>query len=254
MTELSVSQIPLCSDCNTPLDKANKQQRCSNCRKEVRKQNQKRWYEENKERILTERKARYWSDPETCRAKSRDWHHAHLEQAHAQSRKWRIANPERSRDIKTEWQRKHPDKFKAIQDRYRLRRPEVSRATVLRRRARKHDLPDQYTKDDWKFALEYWGYGCAVCGKQADMWTVIAQDHWIALTDPRSDNPGTVPKNVLPLCHPKRGNTEGYLCCNQSKLNKDADEWLVSRFGKDKARRIRKRIKDYFEVVNQRGN
>lgn len=66
-------------------------------------------------------------------------------------------------------------------------------------------------------------------------------DHWIPLSSPEC--PGTVPCNIIPLCHSKAG---GSLCCNNVKGNRDPTVWLEEEFGLKKAKRVIKRINDYF--------
>jgi hypothetical protein len=67
----------------------------------------------------------------------------------------------------------------------------------------------------------------------------LAIDHWIALDDKRVNNPGTVITNLLPLCHGKGG-------CNNSKGNKDPEQWLHEIYSCDEAEAILGRIKAYF--------
>jgi ribosomal protein L37AE/L43A len=99
------------------------------------------------------------------------------------------------------------------------RRQPVPRAYVVRKRS----LPHAFTQQDWERALEYWGYRCAVCGRPRGLWHTLAADHWIPLTHP--DCPGTVPTNIIPLCHGEGG-------CNNSKGKKMPDAWLEERLGK----------------------
>jgi hypothetical protein len=71
-------------------------------------------------------------------------------------------------------------------------------------------------------------------------------DHWIALSDPRPDNPGTVPTNIVPLCHGIGG-------CNNRKSNRDPVEFLETEFGVRRARQILTRINAYFAWVKEQG-
>lgn len=121
---------------------------------------------------------------------------------------------------------------------YRKLHPEQTKAVQIRRRARVRCLPNTFSSRDWIKCLEYWGNSCAVCGRAGDDIT-LAADHWIPIADPRPDNPGTVPQNILPLCHGKNG-------CNTLKNDNDPVEWLEKRFGKHKARQILARIEAYF--------
>lgn len=121
---------------------------------------------------------------------------------------------------------------------------QMARVCSSRRRARKQALPNVWTHHDWLKCLEYWHYSCAVCGKQLrDLFKNIEPhaDHWIAITDPRPDNPGTVRSNMICLCSP----------CNESKCNSSPDEWLKKKYGTRLANITLKRITDYFDWIVQ---
>jgi len=94
---------------------------------------------------------------------------------------------------------------------------------------------------DWKFALEYFGNACAVCGRPAGLFHMIAADHWI----PIELGGYTVKTNIVPLCHGVGG-------CNNSKKDRMPDIWLQKKFGRRKANMILKRIEQYFSVVRDR--
>lgn len=110
--------------------------------------------------------------------------------------------------------------------------------------ARKRSLPIAFSSSDWDAALDYWGHQCAVCGRPRGLWHTLAQDHWIPLSDPRC--PGTVPTNILPLCHGEGG-------CNNSKGNKDPVRWLEERLGRRRAAQKLAEIQAYFAWVAARG-
>ena len=120
-------------------------------------------------------------------------------------------------------------------------------AAKQRRRAREYELPDSFTNSDWERALAYFGNKCAVCGRSADFWTVLAADHWYPLS--RENSLGTIPANMIPLCHTRPKAPAGNPSCNTSKSNKMPDEWLIAQFGKRKAKQIMKRIESYFESL-----
>jgi hypothetical protein len=105
------------------------------------------------------------------------------------------------------------------------------------RRARKSDLPCNFSEADWRNTTTYFDGCCAVCGRPPGLWHTIAMDHWVPLSAP--DCPGTIPANMIPLCHGIDG-------CNNSKHNKTPHKWLVSKFGKRKAAAILRRIEGYF--------
>jgi uncharacterized Zn ribbon protein len=105
---------------------------------------------------------------------------------------------------------------------------------------RKQNLPRTFSAQDWNRALDYWGDKCAICERPRGLWHTLAQDHWIPLTHP--DCPGTVPTNILPLCHGEDG-------CNNSKGKKDPEAWLVAKLGRRRANRKLREIADYFNWI-----
>ncbi len=137
---------------------------------------------------------------------------------------------------------------KSIEKRYRQseKGKRKVQSHTQRKRARKNALPATLTKEQWQFALDYFGHRCAVCGVSEGLFMTLAQDHWIPISDKRSDNPGTVATNIVPLCHAKVSGVRG---CNNLKRDRDASEWLLDTFGQRKADKIEKRIMAYFEKV-----
>jgi hypothetical protein len=156
------------------------------------------------------------------------------------------ANRDRISARKSRYHREHPEKNHDRAVRYYAQHPEKLRAIVHRRRARQRNLPAARVSE--KRARKYFNDCCAVCGRQRGLWHTIAMDHWIAIGDPRPDNPGHVPTNVVPLCHSKKG-ANGQGSCNNSKGNKDPIAWLIEQFGKRKAKEIAKRIQSYFDSL-----
>lgn len=174
-------------------------------------------------------------DPEKFRVKSRANYAKDIERSRANGRNAYWKNPQKRRENA----RKYKPNSVTLQ---------VSSEV---RRGRKANLPSKFGLNDWRFALDYFGHRCAVCGASPDMWTGLAMDHWIPLSDTRPENPGTVPWNIVPLCHSKKGApaSASHSCCNNSKSNKDPHDWLAQRFGVRKAIVIEKRIAEYFEVA-----
>lgn len=126
---------------------------------------------------------------------------------------------------------------------YRQENKHLSRNSSHRRRARERCLPQEFTVKDWQNCLEYWHGCCAVCGRQFNNLFgthTAAADHWIPVNHP--DCPGTIPANIVPLCHGRGG-------CNNRKQNRNAEQWLKEMFGKTKAASILKRIQAYFDSL-----
>lgn len=96
-----------------------------------------------------------------------------------------------------------------------------------KRRSRKKELPDQFDHTNLEFMLHYWQWTCAICSREeGGLWHTLALDHFIPLM--KSDCPGTVPWNVLPLCHATKDalRCPGQRACNNSKGKKDPQAWL----------------------------
>lgn len=101
-------------------------------------------------------------------------------------------------------------------------------------------VPDCYSDLMWREALRYWHGKCAVCGRWHE---IVAKDHWHPISVPGC--PGTVPTNIVPLCHGRGG-------CNSRKKNKMPHQWLVSEFGEHEARQIERRIEAFFAYMAER--
>lgn len=154
--------------------------------------------------------------------------------------------------LNPEWHKKQQQRIREIQRKRRLtskvieqekqyaqseRGRAVSAMSRLRRRDKKNNSPFHYTKTNWNVCLEYFHYSCAYCGKQRDLFHPLEAEHFIALAT--KDTPGTIRSNIVPACR----------YCNASKANRPADEWLVEKLGKRKAKQKLAEIKAYFEWV-----
>lgn len=135
----------------------------------------------------------------------------------------------------------HADEHNAYQAAYRAANRDKTRTIQSRREARKRALPATLTHLEWRRCLEYWNSRCAVCGRPQGLWHKLAQDHWIPLSSPEC--PGTVASNIVPLCHGENG-------CNNKKSTSDPHDWLLRTFGKRKAARIERRIREYFDSLS----
>jgi hypothetical protein len=111
---------------------------------------------------------------------------------------------------------------------------------VSRYIARKRELPNTFTTQQWRTALDYWDHRCAVCERPRGLWHTVAADHWVPLTAP--DCPGTMPTNIVPLCHGADG-------CNNSKGAKRPEVWLQQKLGKRRGNKKLAQINSYFDWV-----
>lgn len=171
-------------------------------------------------------------------------------------RKWRTS--ERGKAFYKE--RKHDPAYKVKQAEHRAKpeqrqkqkenrervknRPDVvllKRVHLAKRRARRRALPDTYTAEDWVRCLDYFRHQCAVCHRPVGLWHTLAMDHWIPISDDAC--PGTIPKNIVPLCHGSDG-------CNNSKSNKHPEAWLTNRAGPRRAKAVLAEINAYFSSLD----
>lgn len=160
----------------------------------------------------------------------------------AQSRAYRVENLEKVREWDRQRYQRDYEKRRGNNERYRKANPAVFVAISQRRLARQRGLPRNFQKQDWLRALEYFKYCCAVCGRPRGLWHTLAADHWIPLILPNC--PGTVPTNIVPLCHGIGG-------CNNRKNSTEPQEWLTRMYGSKKASAILRRIEAYFEWLRE---
>lgn len=189
----------------------------------------------------SDNKARYYADVEAHREKSRLWYQNNPDKVKIKRQKFQESHP----DYSANYRRTHPEPGKrARSHRWRKNNPAKQKTIKIRRRARKQGLPDVFTSEEWKRCLDYFGGCCAYCGRPAGLWHVIAADHFIPLASP--DCPGTISTNIVPACHAIKDGTNG---CNNIKQSKPPEEWLIQKFGERKAKKILKRIRDYFDSL-----
>lgn len=179
------------------------------------------------------------------RVSSTRWNDEHPERMYENNKNWKHNNPDKVLKSKGNYRRKHTEQIRESYRKQRDENPDRFRSYRHNRNARKRGLPNIFTTADWDRALEYWGHRCAACGRPRGLFHTISADHWIPLSS--SDCPGTIPGNIIPLCHSIKSGEDG---CNNTKSNRDAHEWLVSRFGEHKAKQIEKRVQDYFEWIS----
>jgi hypothetical protein len=189
------------------------------------------------------------------RARANAWHAANREKSRQLSCEWRTANREKHLASNKRWNATHREAINENYKRwlasnrdhqrdYQRRWLASNPAKSARRRTRKRALPDTFTAEQWEICKTYFSGCCAACGRLADQKYAIAADHWIPLASP--DCPGTIAKNIIPLCHAKKDGVGG---CNNTKHNASAAVWLERRFGIEAVAQIVMRIQIYFEWV-----
>lgn len=213
---------------------------CRVCERAVKRQRRATVPEKKRE----EDRERRAANPEKYRAQARQRYANDLEKKREQQRQLRAANPEKHRKQQRQRYADHPEKQCKRSGKYQKDHPEKVRIYRLTRLSRKRNLPDDFTPADWQRALNYFGDCCAVCERPPGLRHTLAADHWIPLSSPEC--PGTVPTNIVPLCHGQDG-------CNNSKYTQSASTWLARKFGNRKAREILSRIEAYFEWLQSEG-
>lgn len=178
-------------------------------------------------------KRRRLEQPEIVRTKKREEYARNIDRY----RKWRKEYYEKTRyeaiESAKQWRERLTGDKKKQYNRVKL-------VSTERRLARKKGLPDDFTVEDEKNALEYFEYRCAVCGRQFGNGFVLALDHWIPLD--HATCPGTIPSNIVPLCHARAGYSGG---CNNSKSFKMPLDWLRDRFDETTAITIYNRVEGF---------
>lgn len=201
----------------------------------------------NREILLKKRRDQYAEHPEVGREQTHKWYWNNISKARAISRnranRHRTLYPEKIRIRKQHWYSNNREIICRKNHARYVTNPEPYKERARKRRAQKASLPDIFTGQDWRYALNWWHSVCAYCGNGPslfDLHRTLHMDHFIPLTSPNC--PGTIPANMVPACQ----------SCNLAKHNRDALAWLTERFGPRKAKQIASRIQDYFDSLEDK--
>lgn len=186
---------------------------------------------------------------EKTNAKCRQRYRENPEKSATYSRERRQTHRVTVLKIERDRRQKNALRLRITRKRSRDRHPGIYRQAEARRRAREKGLPATFTHLDEMFANQYWQYGCAVCGRENGFWHVIALDHWIPIVHPLC--PGTVPGNMVPLCHAKKGAPPEQRGCNQSKSSNDPLVWLQTMMTPRAAQKKLKAIHTFLAEAQQ---
>ena len=172
------------------------------------------YYQENKEKYLL-----YYQENE--------------EDIKIKRKAYRINNREVMADRNKTWRKNNPEKI---------------RTNIAKRKARKLNLPASFSHNDAEFCHAYWGRCCSICGKENGFWYTICLDHYVPLASEFC--PGTIPGNMIPMCHSKKGIPSTMEpCCNNSKGSKDPVLWLKDKLGSRKAKTKLQEIETFFAAA-----
>lgn len=187
---------------------------CRECKSEYDKKNRSRF----RARHLSRNAAWNAANAEKAKAYFHERYMANREERIRESRKYRIENRAAYLEYLKEWNKKN----RALQ-----------RSNRARRRTRIACKPFSWTESDREFAIEWWQGRCVACRAAFGLFVDIHWDHWIPLC--RTECPGTIPRNMLPLCDR----------CNLTKNKKLPEEWLTDYFGVDVAKKTIGRVRRY---------
>lgn len=205
---------------------------CKKCNKEKNR----KYYRDNKEKVLSKnkeyrenhkeeiavKKAEYTknskdkitkylaSNREERRIKSKEHWEEKREYYLAKAKEWKSKNKERVKQYKI--QNKERDRQKALEY-YRTEEGRLKRISYTNRyRARKKELLNDFTVKQWAECIEHFNHSCAYCGEYQE---VLEQEHFV----PVSKGGHFTKNNILPACR----------TCNASKNGRDYIEWYTAR-------------------------
>lgn len=211
---------------------------------ERRKANAHRAYLKHQDKIKARTNAYYWENHEQSLLRHQQYYEAHKDEILIKNKAWFDAHPEKSTEIKKSYIRRNPERRRQSANAYT--HTDKGRAQRHNRRARVRSLPYTLTDAHIAFAVDYFHGCCACCGRQLnDLFNThrMALDHWIPVN--AEDCPGTIPTNMLPLCHGVNG-------CNTRKQDKRPEDFLREYFTPAQAAIIEARVQAYFAIVNEK--
>ena len=106
----------------------------------------------------------------------------------------------------------------------------VKKGSSKRRQELLSLYPDTFTKEDWEFALEYFNYSCAYCGRTSEE---LQREHYVSV----NDGGWKTPDNIVPSCFD----------CNYRKGIRSGLEFLYDEYDKETAETKIDVIGDYME-------
>lgn len=205
---------------------------CKDCAKTAQLN---RYYADHENNLIKKRSA-YHKNPDKHSIRAKQYRESHLEILREKDRAYKAANIERRLTYNRIWAAKNREKVREYSRRWASKNRSRTHKNVLVRRARRRALPANWTRQNWLSCLSYFEGKCAYCGNPPGLFRNMGMnaDHFIPLASDKC--PGTVPENIVPAC----------VSCNSSKSDKLPEQWLIGKFGARKAKKILRRIADYF--------
>lgn len=176
--------------------------------KEKNKECMRRYYQEHKEEL---------------KKRNKKWYKDNLEETKKQRKQYREKNSEKILKRVMQWQKDNPEKVKKHRKKckeknreYHIRwnrewnKTEKGKANAQRggfkRRARKRDIINTLTAEEWIEILKEYKFKCAYCGCEFTLFNRETRDHVI----PISKGGDNIKENVIPACR----------SCNSKKYDK----------------------------------
>lgn len=163
---------------------------------------------------------RYNDNIDYMRKQSLDYYYNHLEEHRDYNKGWRENNKDRTTENWNRWYKENREDVlekasqRAIENRdaltkkqreYRKKKPEIHQISAQKRRAKKKNVRNDLTKQQWQAILKAYQYRCAYCGKKKKNLTM---DH---ITPIALNGEHTI-SNIVPACR----------SCNSRKSTKKA--------------------------------
>ena len=179
------------------------------------------WYQKNKARAKENNRRNYEKNKEKVNARAKEWRINNIEKARASVRKYSLSDKYKAMRNKMgvearkiinrvgalKWSRANPEKHREITRLWRIENPAKVRHSKLIRYAREKGAEGKYTLYQWQAVVNYYcpNGKCLACGKLSKM----TRDHVIPLVKGGSN----YITNIQPLCR----------ICNSSKRDKTID-------------------------------
>jgi 5-methylcytosine-specific restriction endonuclease McrA len=201
---------------------------------EERKAYKRRWYLENRKRILARDRERYEQKREEKIAYQARYRKENTDKVRESNARYRAAKPEKKREFQARYRAKHfskilrqrafywqkaaeayatdPEKYRARIARWRAKNPDHAKVSYQRYRTRKNAAGGSFTVEDVQRLQVIQGNMCVVCDALFDE-VPMTIDHVL----PVSRGGSSDPSNLQLLCDP----------CNKRKNAKTMVEWLT---------------------------
>lgn len=229
---------------------------CKECKKEYNK----KYWEENKEKLRKQKAKYYQQNKDKFAERNKAYRDKNREELIKYGRNYYKENRERLLEQKKEYYKQNREKklkyrekyYKVNKDKlikyarnyykvnkeniaayskkYREKNRDLRNTLEQRRKAKKKKLPHNFTEQDWQYTKEYFNNKCAYCGSNGE----LTQEHFI----PLSKGGEYTINNIIPACR----------SCNCSKKDRDFFEWYPEQSFYSKARE--NKILEYLNYID----